>query len=433
MVSRRTFLRASGAVGALALSARSTDMEALASQAAATAGVPPERVAADESYWRPIQQAFDVDRTLVNLNNGNSSPSPRLVHEALKAYLDESNRLPAYYGGLIEARLDAVRRQLADTFGCEPTELAMTRNATESLHIAQFGLDLKPGDEVVTTDQDYSRMLWAWDQRARRDGIVVKRVQFPVPASAGDLVDRLERALTPRTRVLHFCHITNVTGQLFPVRDLCRLARQRNIVSIVDGAQALGHFPFRLRDLECDVYGSSLHKWLMAPHGTGLLYVRRDTIDRVWPLQAALPDFHLDIRKFEEIGTYPAAARAAVADAILFHRAIGAERKAARLHYLTRRWADALAGHPRVRLLSSLEAGQTWSLAMVRLDGIDSRALEAFLFDKYQIVAYGIVSQRLPGPIFDFQGLRVTPNVYTTVDEIDRFVDAMHDAATNGV
>jgi selenocysteine lyase/cysteine desulfurase len=430
--SRRAFLRLAGGLGASALSARSSDLNALAAQAASTVA-PPDRIAVDESYWRPIQQAFDVDRTLINLNNGNSSPSPRLVHDAFKAYLDSSNRLPVYYRGLIEEHLDTVRRQLADTFGCDATELALTRNTTESLQIAQAGLDLKPGDEVLTTDQDYPRMLWAWDQRARRDGIAIKRIQFPVPTTADDLLDRFERAITPRTKVLQFCHITNVTGQLFPVRNLCHMARQRGIVTIVDGAQALAHFPFALRDLECDVYGSSLHKWLMAPTGTGLLYVRRDMIDRIWPLQAALYDVRSDIRKFEEIGTYPAAARAAIGDAVAFHRTVGAERKAARLRYLTLRWGSALRARPRVRILSSLDAEQTWGLAMVAIEGVDSRDLEKFLFDKHRIITYGMVSQRLPGPVFDFHGLRVSPNVYTTVDEIDRFVDAMEDALKNGV
>ena len=433
MLSRRAFLRVSGGLGASAFSARSSDLHALAAQAVAAGGVSPDRVAEDESYWRPIQQAFDVDRTLINLNNGNSSPSPRLVQDALKGYLDYSNRLPVYYRGLIEQNLDAVRGQLAGEFGCDPVELALTRNATESLQIAQCGLELKAGDEVLTTDQDYSRMLWAWDQRARRDGIRVVRIQFPVPTTAADLLNRFERAMTPRTKVLQFCHITNVTGQLFPVRELSRLARPRGIVTIVDGAQAVAHVPVNLRDLDCDVYGTSLHKWLAAPHGTGFRFVRKEAIERIWPLQASLGELPTDVRKFEEIGTYPAAARAAIADALAFHRAVGGDRKAARLRYLTLRWANALKANPRVRLLSSLDEGQTWGLAMAATDGIDSRDLEKFLFDKHRIVTYGMVSQRLPGPVFDFQGLRVTPNVYTTANEIDRFIEAMEDGLKNGV
>jgi selenocysteine lyase/cysteine desulfurase len=349
MWSRRAFLRLSSALGTAALSARPLGLEAVIAATASVADRSPDEAAQDESYWREIQQAFAVDRTLINLNSGNSSSTPRGVEEAFKRYLDFSNQLPVYYRGLIEQNFERVRRQLAEEFGCDAEEMAMTRNATEALQTAQCGLDLRPDDEVVTTDQDYTLMLWAWDQRARRDKIKVTRIQFPVPTTGDDLVTRFERAITPRTRVFHFPHITNTTGQLFPVRDLCRLARQRGILTIVDGAQAAAHFPFSLRELECDVYGTSLHKWLMAPHGTGFLYVRRESIGRLWPLHAELDSLRGDIRKFEEIGTHPAAARAAIADALLFHQAIGADRKAARLRYLTLRWANAggRANHER--------------------------------------------------------------------------------------
>jgi isopenicillin-N epimerase len=413
MWSRREFLRISGMAGAAQT---------------------PDDVARDESYWRQVQEAFDVDRSLINLNNGNSSPCPRNVHESVKRGLDFSNQLPVYYRGILEEKMDGVRRQLAETFGCGEDEIAITRNATEALHIAQCGLDLKPGDEVLTTDQDYTLMLWAWDQRARRDNIVVKRVQFPVPTTAGDLVRLFERAITRRTKVMHFCHITNVTGQLFPVRELSRLAREHGIVTIVDGAQAAAHFPFTLKDLECDVYGTSLHKWLMAPHGTGFLYVRRERIGKIWPLHAELDSLRADIRKYEEVGTQSAAARVAIADALMFHQAVGAERKAARLRYLTLRWADALKDHPGVRMLSNLDAGQTWGLATLGLErDVDVQAVVRMMFDKYRIVTSAAESQRLPGPIFDFQGLRLTPNVYTTIGEIDAFVAAMTDALEKGL
>src|SRR5205085_4506309 len=198
--------------------------------------------------------------------------------------------------------------------GCDPEELAITRNASEALEIAQLGIDLKPGDEVLTTDQDYPRMITTWQQRERRDGIKLKMISFPTPPpSLDDLYERFVRAITPRTRVLHFCHITNLTGQLFPVRDLCRMARERGITTIVDGAHSVAHFPYKIRDLECDYYGTSLHKWLCTPVGNGFLYVRKDKIATTWPLQAAGAGATNDIRKFEEIGTTPAGPHAAIA------------------------------------------------------------------------------------------------------------------------
>ena len=240
-------------------------------------------MAQDEFYWREIQEAFTLDRTLTNLNNGNSCPSPRVVHEAVKRYMDMANMLPVQYNNMIGRNIGTVRRRLAAEFGCDASELALTRNASESLQIAQNGLDMKPGDEVLTTEQDYPRMLTTWDQRVRRDKIKVTRIQFPVPTTQDDLYQRFERAITPQTRVLHFCHITNLTGQLFPVQRLSRLARSRGMLTIVDGAHALAHFPFKLRDLECDYYGVSLHKWLLAPLGNGLLYVRKENIAKTSP------------------------------------------------------------------------------------------------------------------------------------------------------
>ena len=434
MWSRRAFLGLGGAIGTGAVAARPfAGLAHLEAAAAAVADRTPEEIAQDEFYWREIQDAFTLDRTLINLNNGNTCPSPRVVLEATKRYMDMSNMLPVHYRSDIERHLQTVRRGLAREFGFDEDEVALTRNASESLQIVQNGLDLKPGDEVITTEQDYPRMLTTWDQRVRRDKIKVTRLQFPVPTTQDDLYQRFERAITPQTKVFHFCHITNLTGQLFPVQRLSRLARSRGIASVVDGAHAIAHFPFKIRDLECDYYGVSLHKWLLAPIGNGLLYVRRENIPKLWPLQAVPERQVNDIRKFEAIGTYPTAIRAAVGEALAFHQAIGAERKAARLRYLTLRWANAVKSNPRVKILSSLEPGQTWGLAMVGIDGVDSRALAQFMMDRYRIVINAVVGGQPPNQVFDYTGLRVTPNVYTTLQEIDTFVEAMQDAAKNGV
>jgi selenocysteine lyase/cysteine desulfurase len=304
--------------------------------------------------------------------------------------------------------------------------LAITRNASESLQIAQNGIDLEPGDEVITTDQDYPRMLQTWEQRVRRDGIKLTRISFPVPTTADDLVWRFEAAITPRTKVLHFCHITNLTGQVFPVQRLSRLARERGLISIVDGAHAAAHFPFKLSDLECDYYGTSLHKWLLAPHGTGFLYVRQERIASTWPLQAATARQENDIRKFEQIGTNPAGVKASIAEALAFHQAIGAERKAARLQYLTHRWADRLKVNPRIQIHSSLTPDQTWGLALVGIAGVPAAQISTFLWDQYRIIANAVTRS-------DYQGVRITPNVYTTLQEIDTFSEAMERILKEGV
>jgi len=425
MVSRRTFLRGAGVLGAAAVAFKPQRFEAIAEASASVAAQAPADVAKDELYWGQIQQAFELDRTLINLNTGHHCSSPKVVRDSVNRFLDIENLAPGFYANQIGSRLEPVRRELAVEFGCDPEEMAITRNASESLQIVQNGLDLAAGDEVITTEQDYPRMLTTWDQRMRRDKIKVTRLQFPVPTTADDLYSRFERAITPKTKILHFCHITNLTGQLFPVQRICRMARARGITTIVDGAHAGAQFPFKLTDLECDAYAVSLHKWLLAPLGTGILFVRKDRIASFWPLQAAPDTSDTNIRKFEEIGTAPMAVKAGIADALAFHRAIGAERKAARLYYLTMRWANALRTHPRIQMFSSLKPGETWGLATVGIDGMEASKISSFLFDKYRIIVAGLAQGPMPGQQFPYQGIRVTPNVYTTVDEVDTFVEAM--------
>ncbi len=428
MYSRRAFLRTTGTAGAAALAAFSND--GLARVAAASGRVQdrtPLDIAADETYWREIQQAFTLDRTIINLNNGGCCPSPRVVHEALKRYLDISNQAPVYHmWQILEPNIETVRRRLAATFGCSPEELAITRNASEALQIVQLGIDLKPGDEVVTTNQDYGRMLDTWEQRVRRDRIKLTKISFPVPPpSLDDLANRLLGAITPATRVLHFCHITNLTGQIFPVRHICDQARRRGIKTIVDGAHAFAHFPYRAGDLGCDYYGTSLHKWLLAPIGTGFLYVRRENIEPLWPLTPAAESRAQDIRKFEEIGTHPAANHNAIAEALSFHEGIGIERKSARLRYLRNRWARPLGADPRFKIRTSMDPAQSCAIGNVQVAGAPTGKVVARLWERWRIIATPIVHA-------EYEGVRVTPNVYTTIDEIDTFVAAMQEIAAKG-
>ena len=431
MLSRRAFLRTTGVVGTSVAVARN-GLDEIAAATQAVAGRSPDDVAKDEDYWREIQSAFTLDRTILNFNNGHHCPMPRVVLEAVKRYMDLENQAPGYYGGMINRNGETVRRRLAAEVGCDPEEIAITRNSSESLQIVQNGIDLKADDEVITTEQDYPRMLTTWDQRMRRDKIKVTRLQFPVPTTQDDLFQRFEKAITPKTKAIHFTHITNLTGQLFPVKRLCAMARERGILAIVDGAHAGGHFPYKLRDLDPDYYAVSLHKWMLCPLGTGYLYVRRPLIAKTWPLQAAPATSDTDIRKFEEVGTAPSAIRAGIPEALAFHQAIGAERKAARLRYLTLRWANRLKDNPRVQIHSNLAPGQTWGLANVWIKGMEAPKIAAALWDKWRIIVPAIVSGPLPGPRFDYQGVRVTPNIYTPLEEVDTFASAMEELAKSG-
>ncbi len=376
--------------------------------------------ASDEALWLQVAQAFTVDRSIVNLNNGGVSPSPAVVQEAMKRHLDYSNTAPAWtMWKVLEPQREAVRRQLAEQFGADPEELALTRNASEGLQICQLGIDLEPGDEVLTTTQDYPRMITAFRQRERRDGIVLRRIQIPVGGDDPDeIVRRFESAITPRTRLILACHVVNLTGQILPVRRIVAMARYRSIPVIVDGAHALAHLDTAISDLDCDLYASSLHKWLFAPHGTGLLYVRREMIRDLWPLMAAPPEMDGDIRKFEEVGTHPAANHLAIAEALAFHQAIGPKRKLARMLYLRDYWAGRLLEYGRVRLHTSLRPGAAGGFATVQVDGVDSVKLSDRLWSEHRILTVAIKHE-------EFEGVRVSPSVYTTTQELDRFVDAM--------
>ena len=389
----------------------------------------PVDAATDEDYWAQIQRAFDDDRTYVNLNNGGVSPTPTHVLESMFKDLKWSNQIPVFSMWQdLEPRVESVRRDLAKMFGCDVEEMAITRNASEANEIMILGLDLKRGDEVIVTNQNYGRMLTTWDQRVRREGIVVKPISFKVPPPSDDyIVEQFRAAITSRTKVIELTHITNLTGQILPIRKIQQMARPLGIEVLVDGAHAFAHFPFTRDELDVDYYGTSLHKWLFAPVGTGFLYVRRDKIAKVWPLMAAAKEQDANIRKFEEIGTHPAANHNAISLAVAFNRGIGLERKAARLRYLRDRWAKRLlAENPRFNILTPLDDRQSCAICLVNIEGVDTPKLQQWLWGKHKVMTVAIVHP-------EFHGLRVTPSVYTTLDEVDHFADLMIKASKQGI
>jgi selenocysteine lyase/cysteine desulfurase len=386
------------------------------------------KLSADERFWAEVGRAFTPDRGMINLNNGGVCPSPAPVQRSMQRYLEHANTAPAWVlWQLQEPGKENVRAGLARMFGCDPEEIAITRNASESLEIVQLGLDLQRGDEIVTSDMDYPRMITTWKQRERRDGVVLKQIELPVPADDdGEIVRRFEAAITDRTRVLHVCHVINLNGQILPVKQLVAMGRKRGIAVIVDGAHSFAHVDFRHADLDCDYYATSLHKFLFAPHGTGLLYVRQDKIPGIWPMMAAPVELDADIRKFEEIGTHPAANILAIGDALAFHEAIGAARKYARQLHLRDHWAKRLASNDKFRLHTSLAKGRANGVATVEIRGVDTAALAAHLWEKHRIFTVGIVHPR-------FSGLRISPTIYNTKAELDRFCAVMERVSASGL
>ena len=429
--SRRDFLSLAGKSIGLATLAVPTIGALLKEVTAATrriAHLSPEQVAMDEDYWSIIQNSFTVTRGIVNLNNGGVSPSPRIVTEALVRYIWQQEDATAYtMWQLLEPQSETIRTGLAEMFQCDREEIAITRGASESLEILLNGLDFKPGDEILSTTQDYPRMLTTLRQRERREGLKLKLVQIPVPPKdLNEITSAFERGISPKTKLILISHQVNLTGQITPVQAVCDMARAKGIETVVDGAHSYAQFNFTQKDLGCDYFGTSLHKWLYAPKGTGMLYVKRDKIAKLWPLMAAESTQANDIRKFEEVGTHSAAPRLAIGEAMLFHNSIGGKRKEARLRYLSHYWMKRLKDVPKIGFNTSFDPAQSCAIANVKVEGIEPTAIGSYLFAKHKIFTTPIVHE-------EFKGVRITPNVYTTLGELDRFCNLMEMIARKGL
>lgn len=433
MLNRRQFLTGiSLPVGATALSGIAFSkgighsITAIADLAATPGSA--AAIAQDEDFWFQVRGAFTPDSSLINLQSGGVSPSPKVVQDAVKRYMDYSNTVPTYtMWQILEPQKETVRHRLARGWGVGDDEIAMVRGTSEGLQICQNGIDLEPGDEVLTTNQDYGRMLWTYQQREKRDGIVLRQFSIPTPSEdPAEIVRLFEENITPRTRVIHLCHMINLSGQVLPVRQVADMAHERGIRVVADGAHSFAHIDFKISDLNCDYFATSLHKWLFAPHGTGLLYVNRDRVRDLWPLTAAPEGMEDDVRKFEEIGTHPAALGLAVGEALTFHDGIGGARKQARMTYLRDYWMERLGENERVRFNTSRKPGMAGGLANFDIPGVDIKALNQWLFDERGIV---LVVTTHP----EYTGFRVTPSVFTTLEELDIFCDAVEEGIRLGI
>jgi selenocysteine lyase/cysteine desulfurase len=422
MNSRRTFFRkAIGTAGAIAvapLTANSFSQNlANALYSLNTASFP--AVINDEELWARMAQAYTVSSGIINLNNGGVSPQPKVVQDAVDRYYHLSNETPTYYmWQILDRGREGIRRKLADLAGASPDEIAINRNATEALATVTWGLTLKRGDEIVMTRQDYPNMIHAWKQRELRDGIKINWINLSLPIENDDeFIKAFVDASTPKTRIWHITHMINWTGQILPVKKLCAEARKRNIISIVDAAHTFAHIAYSISDIDPDFLGTSLHKWLCAPFGTGMLYVRKDRIESLWPLFPNDKPQSGDIRKFEILGTRSFAPEQAIGQAIDFHNAIGSTRKQERLHYLKTYWCQRLMKNPRVRLNVSLNPAFSCGLGNFSIEGIEPETIASKLFQDYQIHCVSIKWENI-------HGVRITPHVYTTTKDLDRFVDA---------
>ena len=429
-MDRRQFLGALALPSAMGLAATTFTPKSIRETLEAISGYTgtAQEIAKDESFWFKVQNSFMIDRSMINLNNGGCSPAPTIVQEALVRHLNFSNELPVHnMWRILEPRKETVRAKLADMFACDREEIAIVRNASEGLQICQLGIDLKKGDEILCCTQDYGRMINTFKQRERREGVTLKQFKLPIPAEDDAEIVRLyEENIGPKTKLILMSHMINLTGQFLPVKKVVQMARKKGIPVIVDGAHSFAHREFTIKDLDCDYFATSLHKWLLAPMGTGMLYVRKNKIKDLWPMTPASEKQDDDIRKFEEIGTHPAGNILAITEAITFHNGIGAKRKEERLRYLFRRWADRLAKYDNVKIHTSLMPKYSCGLANVEIEGVDSGKIGSYLWAKHRMIVTPIKHD-------EFEGMRITPNVYTTLDEVDLFADEMELIAKNGL
>ncbi len=427
MNQRRAFLQKMGAIaGAFSANSLFNQLHAanFESAQAAVQHLSADAIAADEDYWSVIQQAYTVNANFVNLNNGGVSPSPRVVQEAVERYNQLTNQGPSYYmWRILDQGREPLRYKLAEMAGCNTEEIAINRNATEALNTVIFGLDLKAGDEVIGTKQDYPNMIQAWKQREMREGIVYKQLnfQFPIENDA-EIVKAFENAITPKTKIIHITHIINWIGQILPARKIADMAKSHGIEVIVDGAHSFGLLDYQIPDLNCDYFGTSLHKFLSAPIGSGMLWIRKEKIGKIWPLLCNGDPKGTDIRKFETLGTRSFPIEQGIGEAVNFQMAIGGKRKEDRIRYLKNYWAKKVAEVPKVKIHTSFKPEYACAICGVSIDGMTPGELDGALFNTYKIHTVGIVWENI-------SCVRITPHVYTRIQDLDKLVKAITELA----
>ncbi len=424
MGSRRSFINRAGKFSAITLLSSLTQpawARNLEKALREAEGVSAADIAGEEDFWYYIQQSFTTSSGIINFNNGGVSPAPTPVQEAMKRYYDYSNEAPSYYmWRILDLGREPLRKNLARLSGCDPEEIAINRSASEGLETIIFGLQLKAGEEVVAARQDYPNMVNAYKQREIRDKIKMVWVNLELPSEDENyLVQQYVKAFTAKTKVVHITHIINWNGQILPVTKIAKEAHKRGIEVVVDGAHSFAHIDFKIPDLDADYFASSLHKWLYAPIGSGMMYVRKSKIRQLYPLFAA-PDDPLkdDIRKFEHLGTRPFFIEQAIVKAVEFHDMIGNERKEKRLHYLKNYWMERVKTIPKVKLNTSFDPKWGCAIGNVAIEGKKPGELDNFLMDKYKIHAVAIEWENI-------HGVRITPNVYTTIKNLDLLVEGI--------
>lgn len=423
MPSRRSFLSKTAMLASTSLipSLKAFSKEELLTLATYKPEKSALELATDEDYWWQIQQAYTVSPQIINLNNGGVSPSPLVVQNAVDRYNKLANEAPSYYmWRIMDQGREPLRENLAKYAGVSPEEIAINRNATEAIDTVIMGLPLQRGDEIVMTRYDYPNMLHAWRQRELRDGLKINYVELDLPVEDTELiVKKYVEQMTPRTKIVHITHIMNWNGQVIPAKRIADEAHKRGIEVLIDGAHSFAHLEYKIPDLGGDYYGTSLHKWLSAPIGSGMLWVKKEKISKIFPLIPNDKPNSDNIRKFENLGTRPFMIEQAIGQALNFQLAIGNARKEARLRFLKDYWAKEASKMPKIKMNTSLKPEFSGALAHFSVEGLEAGKMEGELFAKFKIHTSPTKWEKL-------DGVRVTPHVYTSLRDLDRLLDGIN-------
>lgn len=427
MSDRRKFLRQLGftagvfAVPGVFEPLMASGFEAKLKQVSA---MPPDEAASDEDFWAWVREQYAINPAITNFNNGGVSPQPKPVQEAHINYYKYCNEAPSYFMWReLDKGREPLRRRLADLAGVLPDEVAINRNSTEGLNTIIFGLNLNAGDEVIVSKQDYPNMLNAWKQREKRDGIKLVWVDHKLPSEDDAALAKAYTSLfTDKTKVVHVTHMINWVGQVLPVRKIADEAHKNGIEVVCDSAHSFAHFEFSIPDLGCDYWATSLHKWLCAPFGSGMMWIKKEKINKVWALLSNNEPDGTDIRKFESLGTRSFASEMAINAAVDFHLLIGAKRKEARLRYLKDYWVKKVMTLPGVHINTPMKAPFSCAIANISIDGVKPEEIESKLMEKYRIHCVAINWENI-------HGARITPNVYTSIADLDNLVAGIKEIA----
>jgi selenocysteine lyase/cysteine desulfurase len=380
----------------------------------------PVAAAADEDFWGWVRESFTVSPNIINLNNGGVSPQPKVVQDAHIRYYQYCNEAPSYYmWRILDAGREGLREKLSEICGVDPEEIAINRNSTEGLNTVIFGLNLKAGDEVVLSKYDYPNMMNAWKQREKRDGIKLNWIDIPQPIEDDKAIVKLyEDAITSKTKIVHITHMINWSGNIVPSKLIADMAHAKGCEVIVDAAHSFGQIDFKFRDTGADYLATSLHKWLCAPFGSGVLYVKKEKIKNIWALLSSAEPDGGDIRKFETLGTRSMASEMAIGAAVDFHNVIGAKRKEERLRYLKNYWYDKVKTLPKIKQCTSFKPQYSCAIGNVGFEGWEANQVEAKLMEKHKIHTVSIIYEKI-------NGIRVTPSVYTSTRDLDVLIKGL--------